>query len=91
MRIILASDHAGLELRQPCALTGRVVASSLPGGRVAMTTHQGDYAGLGKAHQGVIDFCAAHGHPLAGPRWEVYGPHSDDPAEMWTEVSYLLA
>ena len=83
--------EVGVELRQPCALTGRVVASSLPGGRVAMTTHRGDYAGLGKAHQAVIDSCAAHGHPLAGPRWEVYGPHSDDPAEVWTEVSYLLA
>src|SRR5436190_4781575 len=35
--------EVGVELRQPCELTGRVVASSLPGGRVAMTTHRGDY------------------------------------------------
>ena len=26
-----------------------------------------------------------------GPRWEVYGPHHDDPRELWTEIHYLLA
>jgi effector-binding domain-containing protein len=83
--------EVGVELLQPCPLTGRVVASSLPAGRVAMSTHHGSYAGLGAAHQAVSDWCSEHGHPAAGPRWEVYGPHSDDPAEVWTEVYWLLA
>ncbi|HYY79161.1 MAG TPA: GyrI-like domain-containing protein, partial [Actinomycetes bacterium] len=38
--------EVGVELGQPCPLTGRVVASSLPAGRVAMTVHRGPYAGL---------------------------------------------
>ncbi len=83
--------EVGVELLQPCQLTGRVVASSLPAGHVAMTTHRGTYAGLGAAHDAVIAHCIDHGYRLAGPRWEVYGPHSDEPADVWTEVYWLLA
>ena len=83
--------EVGVELRQPCPLTGRVVASTLPAGEVAMSVHHGPYADLGEAHQAVHDWCAAHGRRPAGPRWEVYGPHRADPAEVWTEVHYLLA
>ena len=35
----------GVELRQPCPLTGRVIASSLPAGQAAVTVHRGPYAG----------------------------------------------
>jgi effector-binding domain-containing protein len=82
--------EVGVELNQPCPLTGRVVASTLPAGPVAMTVHWGDYAGLGDAHQAVHDWCVAHGRQPAGVRWEVYGPHDDDPAKVWTEVYWLL-
>jgi effector-binding domain-containing protein len=68
-----------------------VVASALPAGQAAMTTHWGDYAGLGVAHRAVLGWCAAQGLRTAGPRWEIYGPHRDDPAEVWTEVYWLLA
>src|SRR6476646_7087138 len=47
--------EVGVELLQPCPLTGRVVASTLPAGQVAMTTHRGSYAGLESAHRAVID------------------------------------
>jgi len=52
--------------------------------------HRGPHAGLGAAHQAVADHCAANGIELAGPRWEIYGPHRDDPAELTTEVHYLV-
>ena len=81
----------GVELLVPCPLRGRVVASELPAGRVAMTVHRGGYDGLGLAHRAVVEACAARGLELAGQRWEVYGPHRDDPAEVETEVYYLLA
>ena len=83
--------EVGVALRQACPLTGRVVATTLPAGQVAMTVHRGSYAGLGEAHRAIRDRCAAHGRTPAGPRWEVYGPHRDDPAEVWTEVYWLLA
>jgi len=82
--------EVGVELTQPCPLTGRVVASSLPGGTVAMTVHRGGYDGLGAAHGAVRTWCRERGRQRAGPWWEVYGPHRDDPAEVWTEVYYLL-
>ena len=83
--------EVGVELLVPCAFTGRVVASALPAGEVAMTVHHGSYARLGEAHQAIHDWSREQERKLAGPRWEVYGPHSDDPAEVWTEVYYLLA
>jgi effector-binding domain-containing protein len=82
--------EVGVELTQPCPLTGRVVASSLPGRTVAMTVHRGSYDGLGEAHDAVIRWCRDRGRERAGARWEVYGPHHDDPADVWTEVYYLL-
>jgi len=82
--------EVGVELRVPCSLTGRVVASTLPAGQVAMTMHRGPYALLGAAHRAVLDWCATQGWRLAGPRWEIYGPHRDDVAQVWTEVYHLL-
>ncbi len=84
------SVEVGVELRQACPFTGRVVASNLPAGRVARTVHRGPYTELGAAHQAVLDWCAAQGEQPAGPRWEIYGPHRDDPAELSTEVYHLL-
>jgi effector-binding domain-containing protein len=83
--------EVGVLIDQPPPLTGQVVASALPAGRVAMTTHRGPYTGLAGAHQAVTNWCAAQGLRRAGPRWEVYGPHHDDPAQVWTEVYWLLA
>lgn len=84
------SVEVGVLLDRPCPPTGRVAPSTLPGGQVATTVHRGAYAGLGEAHRAVAAWCRAHDLHLAGPRWEIYGPHSDDPAAVWTEVSYLL-
>ena len=80
----------GVLLADGCPLTGRVVASALPAGTVAVTVHRGQYGAVGAAHDAVVAWCATHGHRLTGLRWEIYGPHSDDPAEQWTEVSWLV-
>jgi effector-binding domain-containing protein len=82
--------EVGVELTQPCPLTGRVVASNLPEGTVAKAVHWGRYDGLGGADDAVKAWIRDHDRPRAGPWWEVYGPHRDDPAEVWTEVYYLL-
>jgi effector-binding domain-containing protein len=83
--------EVGVELRQPYPLSGRVRNSTLPAGDVAMTVHRGPYNGLADAHRAVIDWCAAQGLQPAGPRWEIYGPHHDDPDQLRTEVFYLLS
>lgn len=93
--VMLYRDHVpnvevGVHLTHPCPLTGRVVPSALPSGRAAMTVHRGPFGGVGSAHDAVVSWCAAHGHRLDGARWEVYGPHNEDPAQQWTEVYGLL-
>jgi effector-binding domain-containing protein len=82
--------EVGVELIAPCVLDRPVIGSSLPAGQVAMTVHRGPYAGLGEAHDKVVRWCAAAGRALAGPRWEIYGDWRDNPAELETEVYYLL-
>jgi effector-binding domain-containing protein len=82
--------EVGVLLDQPCPLTGRVVASRLPPGTVAVTVHRGSFADLGAAHDAVLAWCARQGQRTSGTRWEVYGPHNDDPAQQWTEVYWLL-
>jgi effector-binding domain-containing protein len=71
--------------------SGRVQVSELPAGRVATATHRGDYAGLGRTHDDVLAWCHDQGHQPTGTRWEVYGPHRPDPADVQVEVSWLLS
>lgn len=80
----------GVELDQPAGITGRVVESALPSGTVATMTHHGPYDHLGATHDAIRAYCAERDLPLAGPRWEVYGHWSEEPAELETEVYYLL-
>ncbi len=82
--------EVGVWLRVPCELTGRLIQSALPAGRVATTVHRGPFERVGDAHQAVIGWCATHGERPTGVRWEVYGPHRDDPAEQTVEVFWLL-
>ena len=87
----LPTVEVGVLLDQPCPLTGRVAASALPAGTAAMTVHHGSFGDVGAAHDAVVRWCATHGHRPDGIRWEIYGPHHDDPAQQWTEVYWLLS
>lgn len=82
--------EVGVELIAPCVLDGPVVRSALPAGEVAMTVHRGPYQDLGVAHDRVKRWCADNGRALAGPSWEIYGDWREDPADLETEVYYLL-
>jgi effector-binding domain-containing protein len=83
--------EVGVRTDQPCPLAGRVVASALPSGTAAMTVHRGDFGDVGAAYDAVRAWSAAQGQRLPGSRWEVYGPHNDDPAQQWTEDYWLLS
>src|SRR6266566_1220419 len=58
--------EVGVELLVPCPLTGRVVASALPAGQVAMTVHRGPYSGLAAAHRAVLDWWATQRRSCQG-------------------------
>ena len=86
--------EVGAEVSEPFAGNERVHCSQLPAGRVATTTYFGPYPRLSEAHAALRQWCAGHGHQLAGIAWEVYG-HWDqrwntDPSKIRTDVFYLL-
>jgi effector-binding domain-containing protein len=80
----------GVEVGEPIPDLGRVVSSSLPAGRAAMTTHHGSYDDLGSAHRAIIEWCDRHGLQRVGPRWEIYGHWREGSADQEVEVYYLV-
>jgi effector-binding domain-containing protein len=53
------SVEVGVLIDLACALTGRVLASTLPAGTTATTVHRGPFTELGAAHDAVLDWCTA--------------------------------
>jgi effector-binding domain-containing protein len=80
--------EVGVEIAGSYAPVGRIVASALPAGRVAMTTHRGSWD-VGPAHQAVIDECDRLGLERVGPRWEIYG-HFNAPGDEEVEIFHLV-
>jgi effector-binding domain-containing protein len=77
------SVEVGVLVGAPGEPVGRVVPSRLPGGRVVMAVHRGDYSAVGAAHDAVHRHAAANGLTLAGPRWEIYGHGPDGEVEVY--------
>lgn len=67
---------------------GEVGASMLPGGRVAVLTHTGSYAGLGMAWARVDAWLEASSLHRVGPGWELYlnSPGDVEEEHLRTEV-----
>jgi effector-binding domain-containing protein len=82
--------EVGVEAAGPFAPIGRIVASALPAGRVATTTHRGRYAELAAAHEAVIHWCDEHGLERTGTRWEIYGHVTPQVTQPDVEVYWLL-
>ena len=83
--------EVGVQVTRSFKPIGQVVPSRLPAGRVACTLHRGPYDRLDEPHRAIREWCAARRLALAGPRWEIYGDWREDPAQLETEVCYLLA
>ncbi len=93
--VIIYLDNApmlliGAEVQPPLIAGNSVYLASTPSGLVATTLHRGPYADLPAAHKAIRDHCIKERRARAGPCWEVYGHWSDDPAQLCTEIFYLL-
>jgi effector-binding domain-containing protein len=86
--------EVGVELDTPFGGHEDVVGSATLPGTVATTVHLGPYHRLHEAYRAIREWCAAHGHGLAGPNWEIYDhwreEWNSDPTQIRTDVYYLL-
>jgi effector-binding domain-containing protein len=71
--------EAGFPVASPLEGQGDVVASTLPGGPVAVVVHFGPYEELGAAYDAIETWITERGAYADGPAWEVY---FTDPAEQ---------
>ena len=98
---VIASAPLGgamdIELGVPCAappIAGDLYAGTLPGGRVAVTTHRGPYDAIGPTYQALSTWIAVNGHAPAGPPREVYLNGPDDvarPDDYLTELIWPIS
>lgn len=73
---------------------GEVVASALPGGRVARLVHHGSFDTLGASWERLQGWITSQGLTPSDALWEVYvtEPTPDmDPADLRTELNWLVA
>lgn len=82
--------EAGVQVSAPFNSDGTVICSATPEGAVATCIHHGEYEKVAAAHKAIIQWCRENGHELAGPAWEIYGDWAEDPAQLRTNVYYLL-
>lgn len=81
----------GVEVTRPFEPVGEIHATETPAGQVAVAVHVGPYHLLAKTHGAIQAWCAAHGRPLGGKSWEIYGDWTEDPSKLETTCVYLLA
>jgi effector-binding domain-containing protein len=80
----------GVQVTRSFEAADEVACVMTPEGEAATTRHRGPYRRLGEAHRAVHEWIAKNGRQAGGWSWEIYGDWSDDPAQLETEVIYLL-
>jgi effector-binding domain-containing protein len=81
---------AGVLVPEATATPEGLETIQTPTGYAAHLVHFGDYAGLGRAHEGILTWCRTNQRKTTGTNWEVYGHHEEDPQKRRTDVYYQL-
>lgn len=90
----LLTIEAGLPIAVPVTGSGEVRVDTLPGGRVAATTHEGPYDRLLDAYAALERWIETQGLRPAGAPWEVYvtdPADHPDPRDWRTDVFWPIA
>lgn len=82
--------EVGVEVDRAFEPVGDVVASELPGGRVACATHTTGYGDVHATYDAIRAWCDEHGHALTDAVWEIYGD-PDERDHVDVEIRHLLA
>lgn len=85
--------EVGIPVAEPIEPSGRVTATTIPGGLVAVTVHPGRYEEVAPAFRALGEWVQEHGHATAGPLREVYivGPdQARDPGALRTEIVWPI-
>jgi effector-binding domain-containing protein len=88
-----ADVEAGFATDRAVEPAGEVIASSLPGGRVARLVHHGSYDALGESWGRLHAWVVEHGLEPGEAMWEVYVTEPSpemDPAELRTELNLMV-
>ncbi len=86
--------EAGLPVAETFRGSGRVTGGLLPGGEVAVATHEGPYEGLVATSLALAGWIEAQGRRPAGPQWEIYAIDAGDdpdPGSWRTDIVRPLA
>ena len=81
----------GVQVARRFEPAGAVRCVETPAGEVVRAVHVGAYDRRGEAHAAIQAWCAAHGRTIGVASWETYGHWTDDPAQLETTITYLLA
>jgi effector-binding domain-containing protein len=77
---------AGFPVASPVTPSGRVVATTLPGGTKAMLLYRGSYEGIAEAWTAMESWVAENGYVVDADPWESYldGPDVAEPRTLIT-------
>ncbi len=82
--------EAGFPIAQPIAPSSDVVASGLPGGKVATVVHVGPYEALPATYDRLTAWARERGLQMADSMWEVYysDPEKEPDPSTWRTGVY---
>ena len=71
---------------------GEIIASEIPGGRIASCNYTGPYSEIGPAYEALMQWVAKEGHETTGVSYEFYlnDPDQTPPRELMTQIAFPL-
>lgn len=92
--VYLDSDlnlEVGVQVPTVFESAGEVRCITTPSGLAAHAIYFGPYDKMGEAYAALEAWSKDSGKKLTGPSWEAYGHWNDDPAQLRTDIYFLVS